>query len=158
MPVHPFAPVYDRHSSILILGSFPSVRSREEGFYYGHPRNRFWPMLALHYGEPLPGTVQEKAELLLTHRLALWDVLAGCEISGSSDAAIRHASVNDLSVLMAQCPIDKVLCNGKTAGKYYAVYMEPVFGMKAEVLPSTSPANAAFSMERLLAAWGPYLP
>ncbi len=151
--VHPFAPVYDEHARILILGSFPSVRSREEGFYYGHPRNRFWKMLALCLEAPTPETVEEKRRFLLGHNIALWDVLASCEISGSADSTIRSEVPNEIGKILEEAPIERVLCNGATAGKLCRGYCDcaPV------VLPSTSPANASWSLERLCAQWKPWL-
>lgn len=150
---HPFAPVYDENARILILGSFPSVRSREEGFYYGHPRNRFWKMLAMCLDEPVPETIAEKKRFLLRHNLALWDVLASCEVSGSSDSSIRSAVPNDIQLILQQAPIERILCNGATAGKLCARYC----GLESVILPSTSPANASWSLERLCAQWKPLL-
>ncbi len=154
---HPFDPVYDANSRTLILGSFPSVRSREEGFYYGHPRNRFWPLLARCFGEPLPQTVAEKRQLLLGHHIALWDVLASCDITGSSDSSIRSAVPNDLARILDHAPIEKVLCNGATAGKLCRQYSREMLPAEPVVLPSTSPANASWSLDRLGERWGPYL-
>ncbi len=151
---HPFDPVYDAHSRILILGSFPSVRSREEGFYYGHPRNRFWRLLALCFEESVPETVEEKRQFLLRHNIALWDALASCEIIGSSDSSIRAAVPNDVGRIVSAAPIGRILCNGATAGKLCLRYC----GCEPVVLPSTSPANASWSMERLCGAWKPWLP
>ena len=151
--VHPFGPVSDANSRVLILGSFPSVRSRAEGFYYGHPQNRFWPLLAALFEEPLPETVQQKKLLILSHHLALWDVIGSCEILGSSDASIRRAAVNDLRPLMDKSPIRKIVCNGRTAWDLYTKHAGPLIGREAVCLPSTSAANAAWSMERLVQAW-----
>ncbi len=150
---HPFAPVFDPDSRILILGSFPSVRSREEGFYYGHPRNRFWKMLALCFGEPLPVTGEEKRQLLLRHRIALWDVLASCEITGSSDSSIRSAVPNDLRRILDHASIGRILCNGATAGKLCLRYFGEALPCSPVILPSTSPANASWTLERLCEAW-----
>ncbi len=146
---HPFAPVYDENAKILILGSFPSVRSREEGFYYGHPRNRFWKMLALCFEEDVPETVEEKKRFLLRNNIALWDVLASCEISGSSDSSIRSAVPNDIGKILDAAPIEKILCNGAAAGKLCLRYCHrtPI------ILPSTSPANASWPLERLCGEW-----
>ncbi len=154
---HPFEPIYDEHARILILGSFPSVRSREEGFYYGHPRNRFWPMLARCLKEAVPESIEEKRLLLLSHHLALWDVLASCRIEGSSDSSIRAAVPNDLQKIFVHAPIEKILCNGATAGKLCLRYHKKVLPSEPHILPSTSPANAAWTMERLQEAWGPFL-
>ena len=152
--VHPFPPVVGPESRTLILGSFPSVRSREEGFFYGHPRNRFWPMLAAIYDEETPLTVPAKQSLILRHGLALWDVIAFCRIEGSSDASVRDAAPVDIARVTAVAPIERVICNGGLAGKLYAQHLQPVLGLPALVLPSTSPANAAWSLARLTARWG----
>ena len=146
---HPFAPIWDENSRILILGSFPSVRSRADNFYYGHPQNRFWRVLAGLYAEPIPQTVEEKKAFLLRHGIALWDVISSCEIENSSDVSIRNAEVNDLSAIFARADIRAVYTNGKAADKLYRKYHE----REAVCLPSTSPANAAWSLEKLLAAW-----
>ncbi len=153
MPIHSIKPVFDAHSEILILGSFPSVRSREQGFFYGHPQNRFWCVLAGVLGVEVPQTVEEKKRLLLDHRIALWDVIASCEITGSSDQSIQQVEVNDLDLILSAAPIAQIYVNGKTAEKYYRRYLEPVIGRAAICLPSTSPANAAWSRERLIEAW-----
>lgn len=152
---HPFEPVYDGTSQILILGSFPSVRSREEGFYYGHPRNRFWPLLALCLEEELPRSTEEKRAMLLRHQIALWDVLASCQIAGSSDSSIRSAVPNDLPRILKAAPIEKILCNGAAAAKLYLRYGSKNTALTPVALPSTSPANAAWSLERLYTAWKP---
>jgi hypoxanthine-DNA glycosylase len=146
---HPFDPIYDENSRILILGSFPSVRSREENFYYGHPQNRFWKLLANLYDTPTPKTIEEKKKFLLQNRIALWDVISSCEIENSSDQSIRQAVVNDLSEIFEQADIQAVFVNGKAAWKLYRKY----HGKEAYCLPSTSPANAAWTMERLEKAW-----
>lgn len=153
MIVHPIPPVYDAHSRILILGSFPSVKSREEGFFYGHPRNRFWKVLAGVWETQMPVTVAEKKRFLLRYGIALWDVLAGCEITGSADSSIRHALPNDIRVILDCACIQTVFVNGKTALGYYDRYLRETVGQEAVCLPSTSPANAAWSLERLTQAW-----
>ncbi len=150
---HPFEPVFDSHSRILILGSFPSVRSREEGFYYGHPQNRFWRVLAAVLDTETPEGTEQKKRLLLSHGLALWDAAAQCEIEGSKDSSIRAAVPTDLSVITAAAHIRRVVCNGQTAGRLYRRLQQPLTGLPAEVLPSTSPLNAAWSPERLTEAW-----
>ncbi len=152
---HPFPPLYDEESKILILGSFPSVKSREMKFFYGHPQNRFWKVIASIFDEKIPESIEEKKELILRNHLALWDVIEECEITGSSDASIKNAKANDLSEILDNAPIQKIIVNGKTAEKLYIKYIEPVTGIKAVVLPSTSPANAAWSLERLVDAWRP---
>lgn len=151
---HPFPPIFDAHARILILGSLPSAASREQGFYYGHPRNRFWPLLARLYGCAQPVTAPDREALLLAHGLALWDVVKSCDISGSSDAAIRNICPQDLSPLFAFCPKLSVVCNGQTAGRLYGTHCRPRTGRDARTLPSTSPANAAWTMERLAETWG----
>ncbi len=156
--VHPIPPVYDPRCRVLILGSFPSVKSREAAFFYGHPQNRFWRMLGLVYGAAPPRTVAEKTAFLLAHGLALWDVIARCEIAGSADASIQNAQPNDLSPILDSCPIERILANGATAGRLYDRLCRPQTGRAAVVLPSTSPANAAWSLERLAEAWRAQLP
>ena len=146
---HPFAPIYDENSRILILGSFPSVRSRKENFYYGHPQNRFWKLLARLYNEQIPQTVEEKKRFLLHRGIALWDVISSCEIENSADQSIRSAVVNDLREIFERADIRAVFVNGKAAYKLYQKY----HGKEACCLPSTSPANAAWTMERLADAW-----
>ena len=150
---HPFDPVVSPESRVLILGSFPSVKSREQGFYYGHPQNRFWRVLAEVYHEPLPLTIPAKRELVLRHGLALWDVIASCDITGSSDASVKNAVPVDIERVMRAASIQTVICNGGLSGKLYARYLQPLTGIEALVLPSTSPANAAWTLPRLVAAW-----
>lgn len=150
---HPFGPLYDASSRILILGSFPSVKSREQQFFYGHPQNRFWRLTAGLLGEPLPQTTEEKRGMLLSHRIALWDTVAACTLTGSSDASIRDAVPNDLSGILSAADIRTIYCNGNTSWKLYERYVRPVTGRSAVKLPSTSPANAAWSMEKLAEAW-----
>lgn len=153
-----FAPVYDaaQGAEALILGSFPSPKSRELGFYYGHPQNRFWPLLAALCGEAAPPRedIAAKRELILRHRLALWDVLERCAIRGAADASIREAVPNDVAKLMRQLGVRAVFCDGAAAGRLYARYIQPETQLAAVVLPSTSPANAAWGFDRLQAAWG----
>jgi hypoxanthine-DNA glycosylase len=151
--VHEFGPAYDKDSRILILGSFPSVKSREMGFYYGHPKNRFWKLLANLYQAREPEGIPEKKAFLAEHRIALWDVIASCDITGSSDSSIRNAVVNDIGSILKDSNIQKIYANGKKAEGLYQKYIQPVTGIDITGLPSTSPANAAFSMERLLQAW-----
>lgn len=154
---HEFPPVWDEQSHILILGSFPSVKSRKEGFFYGHPRNRFWKVLASVLSCPVPGTIEEKKDMLLSHGIALWDVIASCEIKGSSDSSIRNVVANDLSEILGTSQIEAVFTNGQTAGKLYRKYVQEKTGITAMTLPSTSPANAAWSVERLAESWGEIL-
>ena len=147
------APLYDTDSRVLILGSFPSVKSREAAFFYGHPQNRFWRVMARVLGCETPGSVPEKAAMLHAHHIALWDVIASCDISGSSDSSIQNAVPNDLSPILNAAKIQAVFCNGTTASRLYERYLLPVTGMQAVRLPSTSPANASFSLDRLAEQW-----
>ena len=150
---HPFGPLFDQHSRILILGSFPSVKSREQHFFYGHPQNRFWKVLAALYGQEMPTTIPEKKEMILSHHLALWDSIASCVITGSSDASIRDVRVNDLQMILDSSPIERICCNGRKSYEMYQKYIRNEIMREAVCLPSTSPANAQFSLERLIAAW-----
>ncbi len=151
--IHPIAPVFDENSHTLILGSFPSVKSREQLFFYGHPQNRFWRVLAAVLDEPVPQSIPEKRRLLLRHGIALWDVIGRCAIRGSDDASIRGAEPNDLSCILQAAPIRRIFCNGKTAHQLYTRLLEPRLGRAAEYLPSTSPANAQWNLQRLTEAW-----
>ncbi len=153
MTVHPIPPLFDKDSRILILGSFPSVKSREARFFYGHPQNRFWKVAAAVFGEAVPVTVEEKKAFLLRNRVAVWDVIRSCDIEGSSDASIKNAVPNDLGVILEQADIRRIFVNGKTAFRYYQKYTREMTGRDAVCLPSTSPANAAWSLERLTQAW-----
>lgn len=153
MIIHPIPPLFDENSKTLILGSFPSVKSREAAFFYGHAQNRFWSVLATLYGVPKPETVEEKKKLVLENNLALWDVIASCEIVGSSDSSISDVTVNNLSVIINNSKIERIFVNGKTAEKYYNKYTYPKTGIKAVCLPSTSPANAAWKLEKLVEKW-----
>ena len=153
MTSHPIPPLFSENSHTLILGSFPSVKSREAMFFYGHPQNRFWTVLAQIYGIPKPETVEEKKKLILQNNLALWDVIASCEITGSSDSSISDVTANDLSVIINNSKVKRIFVNGKTAEKYYNKYTYPKTGIKAICLPSTSPANAAWKIERLVEEW-----
>ena len=150
---HPIAPVFDETSKILILGSFPSVKSRETAFFYGHPQNRFWRVLSGVLGCDCPQTIEEKREMLFAHHIALWDVIASCRIEGSSDSSIRDAVPTDLAAILSHAPIQAVFCNGQTAFRLYGRYQEKKTGLAATLLPSTSPANAAYSIARLLESW-----
>ena len=152
MVEHPIAPVYDNNSKILILGSFPSVKSREEMFFYGHPQNRFWKVLAGVFAEHVPKSIQEKRSFLLDHKIALWDVIASCDIEGSSDSSIKNVVPNNLNTILEQSNIEEIFVNGKTAYKYYNTYLRDTFKREAICLPSTSPANAAWNLEKLICA------
>ena len=151
--VHPFGPLYDANSTVLILGSLPSVRSRAQNFFYGHPQNRFWPLLAALFGEDAPQTIEEKRELALRNRIALWDTIYSCDIIGSSDSSIRGVVPTDLRPILEGSNVKRIFCNGRTSGLYYKKYQEKTLRIEAMVLPSTSPANAAWTMERLTEAW-----
>jgi len=150
---HGFAPVFDDKSEILVLGSLPSVKSRENGFYYGHPQNRFWKVLSEVFESELPQTIMQKKELLLGNHIALWDVIARCDICGSSDSSIKNVVPNDISVILNHAPIRQIYANGNKAYELYQKYCFPVCGRNITKLPSTSPANAAWQMERLREAW-----
>jgi len=155
--VHPFEPVYHNHSRILILGTFPSVKSREENFYYGHPKNRFWEVLSCLTGHPLPETIEEKKELLACEGIALWDVLKSCDIEKSKDSTIMNPVANDLSIIFDNCHIEAVFTNGKKAGELYRKYCYPNTNMKCHTLPSTSPANGRYNLEKLMWEWSAIL-
>ena len=150
---HPFGPLFGPDSRILILGSFPSVKSREQNFFYGHPQNRFWKVIAAVYGEKVPLSVPEKKALILDHGLALWDSIASCVITGSSDASIRNVRPNDLRIILDSCSIERIYCNGRKSHEMYERYILPETGREAGCLPSTSPANAQWSLEKLVGAW-----
>lgn len=150
---HPFGPLFSAKSEVLILGSFPSVKSREQHFFYGHPQNRFWKVIAALYHTETPVTIPEKKELILRSGLALWDTIASCTVTGSSDASIRDVQANDLSVILNHSPIRKICCNGKTSWQLYEKWIRPQTDREALCLPSTSPANAQWTLERLTEAW-----
>ena len=151
--IHPFGPLFNENSRVLILGSFPSVRSREQNFFYGHPQNRFWKVIAAVFEQPVPQTVEEKKLLILNNGLALWDSIASCEIAGSSDASIRNARANDIGVILNNCSIERIYCNGRKSHELYNRYIEPSAGREAVCLPSTSPANAQWTLEKLIETW-----
>lgn len=153
MTVHPIAPVFDKNSKLLILGSFPSVKSRENGFFYGHPQNRFWRVTAAVLGCAVPENIEEKKSFLLGNGIALWDVIASCDITGSADSSIANVVPNDLSVILDCCNIKSIFVNGKTAEKYYNRYIYPQAKISALYLPSTSPANASKNLETLINDW-----
>lgn len=178
--VHPFPPLYDDNSRILILGSLPSVKSREQMFFYGHKQNRFWKVMAnvlhntmedmqneyAHITDEnaisdsnnmsdiyVPATIEEKKKMLHRHHIALWDAIYSCDIIGSSDSSIKNVVPTDLKPILEHSQVKKVFCNGATSAKYYKKYQEKEFGIEAETLPSTSPANAAYSVDRLVEIW-----
>lgn len=151
--VHTFEPIFDAESKILILGSFPSVKSRENQFYYGHPQNRFWKVTAEIFGEQIPVTIQEKKAFLLRNHLALWDVIASCDIIGSSDSSIRNVVANDMDVILNAANIRQICANGTTAYQLFLKYCKKDTMPEICKLPSTSPANAAWSVPRLTEVW-----
>ena len=151
--VHSFEPVYHKDSEILILGTLPSVKSRENNFYYGHKQNRFWKVLATLLKEPVPETIEEKKVMLLAHRIALWDVIQSCDIKGSSDSSIKNVQPTDIGMILEKTNVTQIYANGNKAGQLYKRYQFPITGIEATVLPSTSPANAAWSLARLCEAW-----
>ena len=159
--VHPFPPLYNSESRILILGSLPSVKSREQMFFYGHPQNRFWKVITAVINNSgmndknieVPVTIDGKKMMLHNNHIALWDTIYSCDIIGSSDSSIRNVVPTDLKPILEQSKITKVFCNGATSARYYKKYQEKELGIKAVTLPSTSPANAAYSVERLVKIW-----
>ena len=150
---HPFPPLYDENSKVLILGSFPSVKSREQNFFYGHPQNRFWKVVSAVMDTDTPVTIEEKSNFLHENHIALWDVIASCDITGSSDSSIKNVVANDLTEILENADIKQIVVNGKTAEKYYNKYIRNTIGREAICLPSTSPANAGWSVEKLVEAW-----
>ena len=146
---HTFGPVYDSQSRILILGSFPSVKSREINFYYGHRNNRFWKILGMLFNEE----IEDKKSFLLKHHIALFDVIESCDIIGSSDASIQNVKPNDLSIILNNSKVEKIFLNGAKAYELYKKYDEAKYAIEAFKLPSTSPANAAYSLDDLYKEW-----
>ncbi|MBO4894345.1 MAG: DNA-deoxyinosine glycosylase [Clostridia bacterium] len=153
MVIHNIPPVFDKNSEILILGSFPSVKSREAEFFYGHRQNRFWRVTAAVFGCETPKSVEEKKAFLLSNHIAVWDVIGSCDIEGSADTTIRNVTPNDLSVILDNSKVKKIFVNGKTAYRYYNKYLLEKTGIEAVCLPSTSPANAAYTLEKLISEW-----
>lgn len=151
--IHPIEPLYTHESKTLILGSFPSVKSREQNFFYGHPQNRFWKVVSTILEENIPRTIEEKRALLLKYNIAVYDVIYSCDIMGSSDSSIRNVVPTDLAKIISESNVTRIFCNGKTSGKMYEKYQYPITKIEATVLPSTSPANAAYTVERLLNEW-----
>ncbi|WP_455542421.1 DNA-deoxyinosine glycosylase [Intestinibacter sp.] len=150
---HEIPPIYNKNSKILILGSFPSVKSRENQFFYHHPQNRFWRVLSCVVGVETPSSIEEKKKFLLDNNIAVWDVIASCEIEGSSDSSIKNVVVNDLNKIIKSCDIKQIFCNGGKSYDLYKKYCEKNTGLRAIKLPSTSPANARFSLEKLIGEW-----
>ena len=153
MLIHPIPPVFNSDSRVLILGSFPSVKSREEGFFYGHPQNRFWKVASSVFGEDIPCSIEDKKSFLLRNHLAVWDVIGSCEIEGSSDSSIRNVTVNDISVILDAADIQAIYLNGKKAYQLYQKYLFPAIRRDGICLPSTSPANAMWRADDLAKAW-----
>ena len=153
MTVHPIPPVFDENSRILLLGSFPSVKSRETAFFYGHKQNRFWKVISAVFDSSEPQTIPEKKAFLIKNGIAVWDVIASCDIEGSADNTIKNVTPNDLSLILNNAKIEKIFVNGGTAARFYKRYIEPVIGISAITLPSTSPANASWSIDRLTNYW-----
>lgn len=151
--LHTIPPIYDAHSKLLVLGSFPSVKSREAGFFYGHPQNRFWRLMALLLDCPVPDTIEQKKTMLLRHGIALWDVIASCDITGSADSSISNVVPNDIAGLLSGTQIKRVFTNGATAHRLYRRYCMTDTGIADVRLPSTSPANAACSLDDLADSW-----
>ena len=151
--IHEIPPVFDKNSQILILGSFPSVKSREGQFFYHHKQNRFWKVLSAVVNDKLPETIDEKKNFLLRNHIAVWDVIASCDIEGSSDSSIKNAVPNDFTDILKAAPIRHIYTNGGTAYKLYHKYCEKITGIEAVKLPSTSPANASYSLDRLIGEW-----
>lgn len=150
---HNIAPVWDPDSRILILGSFPSVKSREAAFFYHHPQNRFWKVLAAVTEDVIPESIEDKKAFLHRHHIAVWDVIATCTITGSSDSSIRDVVPNPIDELLKQAQIVRIFVNGKTAWKLYDRYLKERCAREAIVLPSTSPANAAWKLDDLVETW-----
>ncbi|MCR4789942.1 MAG: DNA-deoxyinosine glycosylase [Treponemataceae bacterium] len=151
--IHPFPALYDGESRVLILGSLPSVKSREQNFFYGHPQNRFWKVISSIFSTEEPETIEDKKILILHNHLALWDTIFSCDIIGSADSTIKNVVPTDLNQIISDSKIERIYCNGKTSGKYFSKFQEKNLKIKAEILPSTSPANAAFSLEKLIEEW-----
>ena len=153
MTVHPIDPIYDEQSRILILGSFPSVKSREDRFYYANERNRFWRVLSAVFDKDLPNTKEDKIAFLHDHHIALWDVIASCDLDGSADASIKNVTVNDVGRILKDSKVEIIVLNGKTAQNNYQRYLQSILDTQTVCLPSTSPANAAWSEQRLIDEW-----
>lgn len=153
MIVHPVSPLYNENSKILILGTFPSVKSREACFFYSHPQNRFWKIMSRLCDSDMPETIEEKKKLILEHQFALWDVIHSCDVTGSADSSIRNVVPNDISEIIKNSKVEKIFVNGRKAEALYKKYIEEKIGIRAVCLPSTSPANASWSEDRLFEYW-----
>ena len=153
MEIHNIQPIYDENSNILILGSFPSVKSREENFFYAHPQNRFWRVISAIYSSKTPETIEDKKNFLINHKIALWDVIESCEINGSSDSSIKSVTPNRIDIILNTAKIQKIFTNGKASHRLFEKYIAPKCNVGDICLPSTSPANAAYSLEQLCLIW-----
>ena len=151
--IHTLEPIFDRRSRVLLLGTIPSPKSRETGFYYGNPHNRFWNVLAAVYREPVPQSIAEKRMFLLRHKIALWDVLSSCEIQGASDGSITAPAANNLSLILSRADIRAVFCTGTKAAQLYQKHCQSLTGIAAIGLPSTSPANCRMTVQDLAKAY-----
>ena len=151
--VHPLEPLYDKNSKILILGSFPSIKTREYGFFYGHKQNRFWKILSGIFDEEIADTIEDKRAFLIKHNIAVWDSIYSCDIIGSSDSTIKNVVPTDLKPILKGSRVDRIFCNGATSYKYFHQFSEKDLGIKGVKLPSSSPANAAYSINRLIDEW-----
>lgn len=151
--VHPIPPLFFENSTVLILGSFPSVKSREQAFFYGHPQNRFWRVISGVFNKDLPNSVPEKINLVKECKLALWDVIESCEIVGSDDSSIKNVKANNIEDIIKKSNIKRIFVNGKTAYKYYEKLIKPNINIEAVCLPSTSPANATYNLSKLIEKW-----
>jgi len=151
--LHNIPPLYDMDSEILILGSFPSVKSREQQFFYGHPQNRFWEVVSAVFHCETPMTIPEKKDFLYANRIALWDVIASCEIEGSSDSSIQNVIPNDIGTILINSNVKKIFTNGSASSELYKKLIYPKTSIGSIKLPSTSPANAAWSLDKLIDAW-----
>ncbi len=153
MTLHTIEPVWDKNSKVLILGSFPSVKSREEGFFYGHKQNRFWRVIASVCNCSVPENIQDKKKMLLSNGIAVWDVVHSCDIVGSSDNSIKNVVPNDIGIIIENSKVERIFTNGKKADELYSKYIEQSVGITAVCLPSTSPANAVWTLEKLCTEW-----
>lgn len=153
MIVHPVEALFNENSQILILGTFPSVKSREAKFFYGHPQNRFWRVMARLCDAELPQNVADKKKLILDNHFALWDIIHSCDVEGSADSSIKNVVPNDISVILKNSKVSRIFVNGKKAESLYKKYLEKETGITAVCLPSTSPANASWSEDRLTGYW-----
>lgn len=150
---HPFEPIFDINSKFLILGSFPSIKSRENNFYYAHPQNRFWKILENIFKEEISNDILSKKNFLLKHNIALWDIIKSCDIISSSDSSIKNAKPNNIKNLIKNSNISTIFCNGNTSYKIFNKYFKNTFNIPIICLPSSSPANAKFSLEDLITIW-----